>query len=368
MSSDISVYLKLVVEKGASDIFFTVGAPISLSIDGVIRPIGHRVLEPLECRKLVYSILSDDQIKEFEATFELNMGISVKNVGRFRANVYRQKGEVAMVPRYVKDKVPSVKELGLPPVLQQLIMEKTGLVLVVGATGSGKSTTLATMIDYRNTHSRSHIISIENPIEFIHEHKKSLVDQREVGLDTRSYSEALENVLREAPNVIVIGEIRDAESMKHAIHYSETGHLCLSTLHAANTFQTFERIMNFFPHEAHKSISVDLSQHLNAIIAQRLVRRLDSGRVPAVEVLINTPFIADLINEGRYGEMHDAMERAEGTGMQTFDQALYELVDQEVISPDEALRHADSRNNLALKLRLEKGFASDAGDQLRIAD
>ncbi len=368
MPKDISNYLALMVKNGASDIFFTCGAPISLSIDGVIRPVGHEVLDSLGCRQLIYSVLSDDQIKEFEENFELNMGISFKGIGRFRANVFRQKGEVAMVLRHVKDKVPSVKELGLPKVLQQLIAEKSGLVLVVGATGSGKSTTLATMIDYRNTHSQSHIITIENPIEFIHQHKKSLVDQREVGLDTRSYDQALENVLREAPNVIVIGEIRDAAAMKHALHYSETGHLCLSTLHASNALQAFERIMNFFPHDAHQSVRMDLSQHLKGIVAQRLIRKKGGGRVPAVEVLINSPYISELIKDGRFSEMRDAMARSEGEGMITFDEALLELVHAELIEPEEALKHADSRNNLALKLRLEKGFADDAGDELRISE
>lgn len=367
MPADISSYLSLMVKKEASDVFFTVGAPVSLSIDGAIHPIGHEVLGPIDCRQLIYSMLSDDQVKEFEETFELNMGISFERIGRFRINVYRQRGEPAMVCRHVKDKVPSVEELGLPVVLQKLVMEQMGLILVVGATGSGKSTTLATMIDYRNMHSRGHIITIENPIEFVHQHKQSLVDQREVGLDTKSYSKALENVLREAPNVIVIGEIRDAEGMKHAIHYSETGHLCLSTLHASNTFQAFERIMNFFPHEAHKSLRGDLSQHLKAIVAQRLVKKVPKGRIPAVEVLINSPYISDLIEEDRFSEIRSAMERSEGEGMQTFDEALYELVHQKLITPEEALNHADSKNNLALKLRLEKGFDSSAGNDLKIS-
>jgi len=368
MESDISVYLSLMVKNGASDIFFTVGAPISVSIDGGIRPIGHDVLDSETCRTIIYSILSDDQIRQFESSYELNMGISFKDIGRFRANVYRQKGETAMVLRYVKDKVPSVQELGLPLILENLVQAKSGLILVVGATGSGKSTTLATMIDYRNEHSRGHIISIENPIEFIHSHKKSLVDQREVGLDTRSYEEALTNVLREAPDVIVIGEIRDQDTMKHAIHYSETGHLCLSTLHAGNSAQTFERVMNFFLPDAHHSLRVDLSQHLNAIVAQRLVRKPGGGRIPAVEVLLNSPFMADLIEEGRFGEMHDAMEKAEFDGMQTFDQALYNLVHEGLIDPAEALLHADSRNNLSLRLRLEKGITDLPSSDLELSD
>ncbi len=359
MDTDISAYLGLMVRKGASDLFFTVGAPVGMSIDGVIHPVGHDSLDSKACHTLVYSILSDDQIRIFERDFELNIALSFQNIGRFRVNVYRQKGEVAMVLRYIKDNVPSFAELGLPMMLSDLIMEKSGLVLVVGATGSGKSTTLAAMIDYRNIHSRDHIVCIEDPIEFVHSHKKSLVDQREVGLDTRSYADALTNVLREAPNVVMIGEIRERETMQHALHYAETGHLCLSTLHANNAFQTLERITNFFSADAHAGILTDLSQHLRAIVAQRLVRAAGEGkgRVAAVEVLLNSPFIADLIGEGRFGEIHDAMVRGQLDGMQTFDQALYQLVNSGAVTAEEALGHADSRNNLALQLRLERGTA-----------
>ncbi len=368
MDTDIAPYLALMVKKNASDVFFTVGAPVSMSIDGVIHPVGHDVIDSQTNRAIVYSILSDDQIKEFEGNFELNMAITFSGIGRFRANVYRQKGEIAMVLRYLKDKVPSVAELGLPLLLQQLIMEKTGFVLVVGATGSGKSTTLATMIDFRNTHSPGHIITIENPIEFIHMHRKSLIDQREVGLDTRSYEQALANVLREAPDVIVIGEIRDRDTMKHAIHYSETGHLCLSTLHASNTFQAFERILNFFPADTHRSLMMDLSQHLRAIIAQRLVPCQTGGRIPAVEVLLKSPFICDLIAEGRFGDIHDAIERAQVDGMQTFDQALYELVSEGKVTAEDALLHCDSKNNLALQFRLEQGITVSPTEDLQIQE
>ncbi|MDA0977537.1 MAG: PilT/PilU family type 4a pilus ATPase, partial [Proteobacteria bacterium] len=333
METDIAAYLSLMVRKGAADLFCTVGAPVSLSIDGKILPVGHDVLDSQTNRAMIYSILSDDQIREFEENFELNMGISYQGIGRFRVNVYRQRGEVAMVVRHVKDQIPAFAELGLPDILKQIVMEKSGLVLVVGATGSGKSTTLASMIDYRNSNDRGHIITIENPIEFVHEHKKSLVDQREVGLDTRSYNQALENVLREAPNVIVIGEIRDKEGMKHAVHYAETGHLCLSTLHASNSFQAFERILNFFEPSAHHALLGDLSQHLRAIIAQRLVKMPGCGRTAAVEVLLNSPYISDLIAEGEIGQIHDAMERAETDGMQTFDHALYNLVHDGRIEP-----------------------------------
>jgi twitching motility protein PilU len=248
-------------------------------------------------------------------------------------------------------------------------MENTGLILIVGATGSGKSTTLATMIDYRNSNFRGHIVCIEDPIEYIHTHKKSLVDQREVGLDTKSYDDALVNVLREAPDVIVIGEIREQSAMQHALHYAETGHVCLSTLHASNAFQALERIVNFFPHTSRANLLQDLSFHLKAIVAQRLVKAVDGGRVPAVEVLLNTPYIADLIAEGRIGEIHDAMQRGDLDGMQTFDQALYGLVHSGRITLEEALSHADSKNNLALQLRLEnRGGGTGSGGELRIQD
>lgn len=366
---EISNYLALMVKKQASDLFFTVGAPVSMSIDGHIHPVGHDALDTSTCRSLIYSLLNDDQIKRFETELELNMAVTFKGIGRFRVSVYRQKGESAMVLRYIKDKVPSVAELGLPQSLQSLIMEKSGLILIVGATGSGKSTTLATMIDYRNTNYRGHIVSIENPIEFIHAHKKSLVDQREVGLDTLSYDDALTNVLREAPDVIVIGEIREQSAMQHALHYSETGHVCLSTLHASNSTQALERIMNFFPHTARANLLQDMSFHLKAIVAQRLVKAVDGGRVPAVEILLNTPFIADLIAEGRIGEIHDAMHRGQLDGMQTFDQSLYELVSSGQITAEEAMGHADSKNNLSLQLRLENSGNVSAPDSgLRLQD
>lgn len=368
-NAEISDYLALMVKKQASDLFVTVGAPVSMSIDGQLHPVGHEPLDTASGRSLVYSLLSDDQIKRFETDFELNMAVTFAGIGRFRVSVYRQKGEVAMVLRHIKDKVPSVAELGLPESLQSLIMEKAGLILIVGATGSGKSTTLATMIDYRNTNYRGHIVCIENPIEFIHTHKKSLVDQREVGLDTRTYDDALANVLREAPDVIVIGEVREQSAMQHALHYSETGHVCLTTLHASNASQALERIMNFFPHTSRANLLQDLSFHLKAIVAQRLVKAVDGGRVPAVEILLNTPFIADLIAEGRLGEIHDAMNRGHLDGMQTFDQALYELVHSGRITAEEAMKHADSKNNLALQLRLENSGKTVAPESdLRLQD
>jgi twitching motility protein PilU len=341
------------VEKEGSDLYFSAGAPVNLSIQGTTYPIGKHVLGGLEVRELVYSILNDEQKAQFEREFELNMALGFGELGRFRINVFRQRGEVAMVARYIKSNIPSLESLGLPPILKDLIMEKMGLILVVGATGSGKSTTLAAMIDYRNTHTTGHILTIEDPIEFVHEHKKSVVDQREVGLDTKSYGEALKNALREAPHVIVVGEIRDHDTMQHAIHYAETGHVCLSTLHANNANQTIERIVTFFPDSARQGLLMDLSQHLRAIISQRLVKGVDGKRVPAVEILLNSPFIAELIAEGRVGEIKEAMAQAAPDGMQTFDQSLYKLYEEGRISAEAALQNADSRNNLRLKMRLE---------------
>jgi twitching motility protein PilU len=283
-------------------------------------------------------------------------------------NVFRQRGDIAMVIRYIKSKIPSIESLGLPEILKDLIMEQQGLILVVGSTGSGKSTTLASMINYRNENKTGHILTIEDPIEFIHEHKKSVVDQREVGLDTLSLSEALMNALREAPDVIVVGEIRDRETMRHALHYAETGHLCLSTLHANNANQTMERIINFFPDTAHHGLLLDLGQHLRAIISQRLINGIDGKRAPAVEIMLKTPFIAELIEENRVSEIKDAMEQGTLAGMQTFDQSLYKLYKDGKITMDEALRNADSRNNLRLRLRLEDPEQFETDDKLQMKE
>lgn len=365
---DITTYLKLMVEKNASDLFFSVGTPVNIKIEGDTKHIGESPLTSADVRKLAYSIMSDDQVAEYEGSLELNMAFSAADLGRFRVNVYRQRGETAMVIRYIKSDIPSIKSLGLPPILKDLIMEKHGLILVVGATGSGKSTTLASMINYRNENKTGHILIIEDPIEFIHEHKKSVVDQREVGLDTHSYTEALKNALREAPDVIVIGEIRDRETMRHALHYSETGHVCLATLHANNANQTLERIINFFPDTAHHGLLLDLGQHLRAIISQRLVQAKDGKRVAAVEIMLNSPYIADLIEDGRIGEIKDAMEKGDLDGMQTFDQALYSLYKADVIDIEAALRNADSRNNLRLRLRLEDPGQFEIPEDLEIKE
>lgn len=366
MSVDISAYLQLMVEKDASDLFFSAGAPVNIKLQGESHPVGSKLLSPSEVHDAAYSIMNDDQIGAFERDLELNMAITVANLGRFRVNVYRQRGETAMVVRYIKSRIPSIEDLGLPEILKQLIMEKQGLILVVGATGSGKSTTLASMINYRNEHKAGHILTIEDPIEFVHEHSKSVVDQREVGLDTHSYAEALKNALREAPDVIVIGEIRDRETMRHALHYAETGHVCLSTLHANNANQTLERIINFFPDTAHHALLLDLAQHLKAIISQRLIPGSGGKRVPAVEIMLNTPFISELIEKSRINEIKDAMEQGKFAGMQTFDQSLYTLFKAGKISMEEALQHADSRNNLRLRLRLEDPGQFQSPEKLEI--
>ncbi|OGT81728.1 MAG: type IV pili twitching motility protein PilT [Gammaproteobacteria bacterium RIFCSPLOWO2_02_FULL_61_13] len=363
---DISAYLQLMVEKDASDLFFSAGAPVNIKLQGESHPVGNTPLSPTDVHDVAWSILNDEQIAAFERDLELNLAISVAKLGRFRVNVFRQRGETAMVVRYIKSKIPSIDELGLPEILKQLIMEKQGLILVVGSTGSGKSTTLASMINYRNENRAGHILTIEDPIEFVHEHKKSVVDQREVGLDTHSYEEALKNAMREAPDVIVIGEIRAQETMRHALHYAETGHVCLSTLHANNANQTLERIINFFPDTAHQALLLDVAQHLKAIISQRLIPGIKGKRVPAVEILLNTPFISELIEKSRINEIKDAMEQGKFAGMQTFDQSLYMLFKEGKITVDEALQHADSRNNLRLRLRLEDPGQFQSSEKLKI--
>lgn len=365
---EITDLLTLMVDNNASDLFFSSGAPVNIKIEGTTRPASKQVLDSQLVHKLAYSIMSDDQIATYEKDLELNMAISFNKLGRFRINVYRQRGDTAMVIRLIKNKIPSISSLGLPPILESLVMEKQGMIIIVGSTGSGKSTTLASMIDYRNINKTGHVLTVEDPIEFIHEHKKSVVDQREVGMDTHSYGDALKNALREAPDVIVIGEIRDRETMRHAIHFSETGHLCLSTLHANNANQALERIVNFFPDTAHHGLYMDLALHLKAVISQRLLIGINNKRVPAVEVMLNSPYISDLISDGKISELKDAIEKSELDGMQTHDQSIYKLFKEGKITVDEALKHADSRNNLKLKIRLEDSNEFIANSDFRIKD
>ena len=363
---DIVPYLKLMVQKSASDIFFSTGAPVNIKTEGDTMPVGDKPMQPGQVRKLAYSVMSDAQIKEFEATFECNLAISISGLGRFRVNVFRQRGDAAMVIRYIKGDIPEIERLNLPPILKELIMEQRGLILVVGSTGSGKSTSLASMIEHRNRTRTGHILTIEDPIEYIYSHKKSVVDQREVGLDTLSYEAALKNAMREAPDVILIGEIRDASTMQHAIAYAETGHLCLSTLHANNSNQALDRIINFFPDTAHRQLYTDLSLNLKAVISQRLVLGMNGQRVPAVEMMLLTPFVSELIQKGDVHSLKEAMEQGNEHGMQTFDQSLYQLYKSDKISLEEALKHSDSRNNLSLKIRLSESGRVDAPVNLGI--
>jgi len=349
---DISQYLKLMVEKNASDLFFSVGAPVNIKIDGVTRPINMQPLVTGTSKEMAYSLMNESQIRQFEATLEMNLAISVQAIARFRVNIYRQRGEVAMVVRLIKGKIPSIESLQLPPHLKNMIMVKRGLILIVAASSSGKSTTLAAMIDYRNENQTGHILCIEDPIEFLHLHKKSMVDQREVGIDTESYEAALKNAMREAPDVIMIGEIRDRQTMQHAISYAETGHLCLSTLHSNNANQAIDRIVNFFPEEARPQLLLDLSLNLKAVISQRLITGVDGKLVPAIEILLKTPYIAELIHKGNMDEIKAAMAKNTDLGMCTFDQSLFDLYKSGKITLDEALRNADSRNDLALRIRL----------------
>lgn len=343
------------VDKNASDMFVSAGAPINIKIEGVTHPVGKQSLQNDDVKNLAYSIMNDKQIRDFEASLEMNFAILVADIGRFRINVYRQRGDIAMVLRYIKHDIPSIKSLNLPAILETLILEPRGLILVVGSTGSGKSTTLASMVDHRNIHMTGHILTIEDPIEFVHHHKKSIVDQREVGLDTLSYANALKNAMREAPDAILIGEIRDQDTMQQAIAYSETGHLCLSTLHANNAYQALERIFNFFDKSAYKQLCDDISLNLRAVISQRLLVGSNGKRIAAVEIMLNTPYISDLIKKGEIESIRDAMEKNKDTDMQTFDDSVYELYQSKKVSLEEALKNADSRNNLQVRIRLSEG-------------
>jgi len=348
---DIQPYLKLMVEKKASDLFFTVGTPVKIKIEGKASPVGKTVLTGDLCKAAAYGIMNEHQINHFEDTYECDFAVSMPDgSARFRVNVFRQRGEVAMVLRQIPTKIPTVDELGLPDVLKDLVEHKRGLILMVGATGSGKSTTLAAMIDHRNEVMAGHILTIEDPVEFSHPNRKSIVNQREVGVDTLSYRNALRASLREAPDVILIGEIRDRETMEAALELSNTGHLALSTLHANNANQAMERVINLFPQDHHKQLFMDLSLNLRAVISQRLVLGVDGKRCAAIEIMINTPHIAELILKGDIDEIKEAMTESGQYGMQTFDMALHELYKVGRIELEEALTNADSRTNLEAKI------------------
>ena len=343
---DLTQFFQLMADKHASDLFFSAGAPVYIKIEGEIRPVNQQILDHNIVRTIAYALMSPEQIKAFETALEMNFGLSVANVGRFRVNVFRQRGSVAIVIRYITDKVPTVESLDLPPILSELVMHKRGLILVVGATGSGKSTSLAAMIDHRNRHSNSHILAIEDPIEFIHKHQRSIVNQREVGIDTHSYGTALVNALREAPDVLLIGEIREQETMRQALIYTQTGHLCLATLHANNAYHALNRIVSLFPAEAQEGLLLDLALSLRAVISQRLVRGVNGKRVAAVEVLINNLHISELIQRREVDKIKDAMEQSLVEGSQTFEESLLDLFLSGRISKEEALANADSRSNI----------------------
>ena len=379
MEAKLEYYLKYMVEHEASDLYLSCDAPPSVKIHSQLCAIDNLAFAKDEVKQFAYSILTEEQIKEFEQEFELNLAISREPFGRFRINLFKQRNEVAMVVRFIKAEITEMETLSLPPVLKKLVMAKRGFILFVGSTGAGKSTSLASLIDYRNEHSSGHIITIEDPIEFVHHNKLSIINQREVGVDTRSYGAALKNALRQAPDVILIGEIRDRETMEHAMAFAETGHLCLSTLHANNANQALDRIMGFFPSGQHKQLLIDLSQNIRGIVSQRLIPSVNNKLAAAFEILLGTPLVKELIQRGDVDGLKRAMEKSESIGMQTFDSALYQLYIDKLISRDEALKHADSANNLNLKISLSSEVKlsdkakeliiqqdTDARDKLRI--
>jgi twitching motility protein PilU len=355
----IKELLEWMVAQGASDLFLTAGSAPMCRVNSDLQAFGPQPLSSLEIDSLLDSVMSRQQREEFQHHHEMNLGFADKGLGRFRFNMYRQQGCPAAVVRRISSDIPSIEVLGLPPQLKEVALLKRGLVLVVGATGSGKSTTLASIIDHRNTSAPGHIVTVEDPIEFVHEHKRSLVSQREVGIDTASFHAALKNSLRQAPDVILIGEVRDTETMEAAVSFAETGHLCLATLHSNNASQAIERVMNFFPPQRHQQIYMQLSLNLRAIVGQRLIPSVAGSRVAAVELLLDTPRIRDLIMKGQIAELREAMEKSGNYGVQTFDQHLFALVKSGAISQEQAVAHADSPNNLRLRFSLEKEAAND---------
>ncbi len=360
--------LRMMVQKGGSDLFITAGAVPSIKVDGEMKPLSNQALSPQHTQVLVRSIMNDKQLAEFEKTQECNFAISLPGVSRFRVNAFTQRGSVGVVLRVIRSDIPEFEDLDLPPILKDIAMTKRGLVIFVGATGSGKSTSLAAMVGYRNENSHGHIITIEDPIEFVHNHKNCIVTQREVGVDTDNYEIALKNTLRQAPDVILIGEIRDRETMEYAIAFAETGHLCLSTLHANSTNQALDRIINFFPEERRQQLLMDLSLNLKGIVSQRLIPRMGGeGRVPAVEIMLNTPLMSDLIFKGNVHEIKELIGKSNEQGMKTFDQALFDLYEGGLITYEDALRNADSINDLRLRIKLE-GKASKNADLMQGVD
>ena len=359
--------LKALSEREGSDLYYSTGAPPSAKIFGKLEPLSDEIMKPGEIDVLAQDVMDDAQKEKFAEVPEMNLAISRSGLGRYRVNIFKQRNQTSMVIRRLGTDLPNYKDLGLPPVLMDLIMQKRGLILFVGGTGSGKSTSLAALIDYRNENSHGHIITIEDPVEFTHRHKGCIVNQREVGTDTLTFDDALANTLRQAPDVILIGEIRHQETMEHALAFAETGHLCLSTLHANNANQAMDRIINFFPEERHNQLLQDLSLNMGAIVSQRLIPTVDGKRAAAIEILVGTPRAADLIAKGAVSELKELMEKSTEQGMQTFDQSLYKLYKEGRISLEEALKNADSKNNLRLRITLDENPAGAAAIEEEMA-
>ena len=360
-SKFVNDLLRLLVSRNGSGLFITADFPPALKVDGKITKVSPQPLTPQHTMALARSVMNDKQAAEFERTKECNFAVAPQGVGRFRVNAFVQQGSVGLVFRLIPQEIPTIDGLGLPPVLKDLAMTKRGLVIMVGATGSGKSTTLAAMVDWRNENSYGHIITVEDPVEFVHRHKNCIVTQREIGIDTEDWAPALKNTLRQAPDVILMGEIRDRETMEHAVAFSETGHLCLATLHANSANQALDRIINFFPDERRTQLLMDLSLNLRAMVSQRLMpREQGRGRIAAVEVMLNSPLISDLIFKGEVSEIKEVMKRSREQGMQTFDQALFDLFELRAITYEDALRNADSVNDLRLQIKLHSHRARAA--------
>jgi len=365
---DFKKYLRILVQHDGSDLYLTFNAPPSAKFQGELKALSKERMTSEQLEEIAKFLMNDEQQQQFEHKPEMNLALDEPDIGRFRINIFKQRTHIAMVIRNIKVDIPNADTLGLPPVLKEIIMKKRGLILFVGGTGSGKSTSLAALIDHRNANASGHIVTIEDPIEYVHPHKKSLVSQREVGVDTDTYEDALENTLRQAPDVILIGEIRTEETMEHALAFAETGHLCLSTLHANNTNQALDRIINFFPEERHNQLLMDISINIQAFISQRLIPTVDGKRVAAIEILIGTPIVKDMIMKGDVVGLKDVMEKSEELGMQTFDSHIYKLYKQGKISLEEALKNADSPSNLQVKINLEDNTYADMGEETTEAD
>jgi twitching motility protein PilU len=350
----IKPWLETLAENNGSDLYLSTGAPPSGKFEGHLKIVDKEAMKPGEIKEIAYELMDATQKDEFERELEMNLAISIAGVGRFRVNIFMQRNEVGIVARNIVNDIPYWKDLRLPDVLPEVMMQKRGLVLFVGATGCGKSTSLAALIDYRNSNAGGHIITIEDPIEYVHKHKKSIINQREVGVDTRNWHAALKNTLRQAPDVILIGEIRDRETMEHALAFAETGHLAISTLHANNANQALDRIVNFFPEERRPQLLMDLSSNIRAFVSQRLIPTVEGKRCAAIEVLLGTPIVSDLILKGEFEGIKEIMQRSENIGMKTFDTAVFELWEQGLISEEEALRNADSANNVRLRIKFAK--------------